>query len=229
MDNLLDMFVAQVGRSVQALRSRVPDAAIVSVAVALGLSLVVAGVMAWSSQGPSKAATSDPPVFESSEQSYTSTSTSTMRTGLVVHVAGAVRSPGLYRLADGSRVADAIEVAGGVDGSVDVDRVNLAAPVADGQRVFIARRGEPTPEPLEATSPVGAGGSGSATPKAPIDLNTASQQDLEALPGIGPSMAKAILDRRARVGRFSRVEDLLEVRGIGQAKLDQFRDLIAVR
>jgi competence protein ComEA len=134
-----------------------------------------------------------------------------------VHVAGAVARPGLYRLGGAPRVADAIDAAGGVAPSADLDAVNLAATVADGERVYVPEQGEALP-PMQA-----------ATDAGPIDLNTATAEQLDGLPGIGPSTAQAIVDYRQEHGRFRSVDDLLEVRGIGPSKLDDLRVKVRVR
>jgi competence protein ComEA len=152
----------------------------------------------------------------------TSTATSTEQTVLVVHAAGAVNAPGLYRVPSGSRVDDLISAAGGLAEDADRDRINLAAPLADGERVYIPRAGEAVP-PAEGPAP--AGGSASS---GPIDLNTATVDELDSLPGIGPSIAKAIVDERERNGPFRSVDDLERVRGIGPSKLDQIRALVTV-
>lgn len=144
---------------------------------------------------------------------------------VVVHAAGAVASPGLYRLAQGARVADVLDAAGGAAPDADLGRVNLAAPVADGSQVYVPRVGEAPPAGSLTT---GGGGGGRGAPAAPLDLNTATLAQLEELPGIGPSTARAILDERERRGRFGSVEELLDVRGIGPAKLDGLRDLVTV-
>lgn len=145
---------------------------------------------------------------------------------VVVHVAGAVGRPGLYRLPSPARVADAVAAAGGTTGEADLDRVNLAAPVADGERVYVPRRGEPAPEvaadaagggPPSAST--GGGRGGVSAPGARLDLNTATVEQLEALPGIGPATARAIVEHRSRHGPFRSVRQLLDVRGIGEAKL----------
>lgn len=144
---------------------------------------------------------------------------------VVVHVAGAVARPGLYRLPGGARVADALAAADGVASDADVDRINLAAPVADGERVYVPRRGEAVAEPVSAAGSSGAGprGAKERPPQAPVDLNTATVEQLEALPGIGPSIARAIVEHRTRHGRFRSVDDLLDVPGIGESKLNALR------
>jgi len=154
----------------------------------------------------------------------TTGTTSTTTRGLIVDVGGAVRSPGVYRLAVGSRVVDALEAAGGPAEDIDLDRINLASPIDDGQRVWMARRGEGAP------SSGSENGAGSTNPvPSSVDLNTATIEQLDALPGIGPATARAIIERRRQVGRFRSVEDLLTVKGIGSAKLDALRDSVVVR
>jgi competence protein ComEA len=218
-DAAAERVLACAARVIGAVRDRFTERQIVVIAcTSLGVVIILV-VMLSSSSTRTAPTRATPPVFDA-----VVSTTSTTQTMVVVHVAGAVRSPGLYRVPSGSRVADAIEVAGGVGADVDIDRVNLAAPVVDGARVFIARAGEPTPEMLgSADDPASVGAD-----VGPMDLNTATQQQLESLPGIGPSTAAAILEQRRRVGRFARVEDLLDVRGIGAAKLDQLRSHILV-
>jgi competence protein ComEA len=152
------------------------------------------------------------------------TTPTTPATDLVVHVAGAVAAPGVHTLPGGARVADAIEAAGGLASGADSARINLAAPLLDGARVYVPAVGEDPP-------PVAVGGAldGAAT-AAPglVDLNTADATALEALPGIGPATAAAILEHRSKVGSFSSVDQLLDVPGIGEAKLEALRDLVAV-
>ncbi|MEM8902514.1 MAG: helix-hairpin-helix domain-containing protein [Actinomycetota bacterium] len=138
---------------------------------------------------------------------------------LHVHAAGAVRQPGLYRMPAGARVADVIDAAGGVTPEADLDRINLAAPVTDGGQVFVPVEGEA----FAGASP-GAPGAPQAT--GPIDLNTADAARLEALPGVGPATAQAIVTHRDEHGPFASVDGLLDVSGIGPAKLDAVRDLV---
>jgi competence protein ComEA len=150
--------------------------------------------------------------------------TTTEPTEVVVHAAGGVVVPGLHSVPAGSRVADVLAAAGGPAADADLDRVNLAAPVVDGERVWFPRVGEAAP-------PAAVGGSGSgeaAAPSGPIDLNAATAEQLDELPGVGPSIAAAIVEHRERVGPFASVDDLLDVPGIGDAKLAQIRDLVVV-
>lgn len=141
-----------------------------------------------------------------------------------VHAAGAVRHPGLYELAAGERVADLLAAAGGPLPAADLDRINLAAPVADGTQVIVPRRGEPTPTP---SVPAG-DGTGAADPAAPVNINLAGPEELETLPGVGPSTAAAIIEYREASGPFTTVEQLIDVSGIGEAKLAALIDLVTV-
>ncbi len=139
---------------------------------------------------------------------------------LVVHVVGSVRRPGLYRLREGSRIADAVRRAGGATRRADLSLVNLAAPVADGVQVVVPRR--------VPAGGAAAGEAGSAqAPSGPVHLNTATLEQLDELPGIGPSTAQKILDFRQEHGAFTSVDELDAVPGIGPARLEQLRELAA--
>jgi competence protein ComEA len=153
---------------------------------------------------------------------------------MLVHVAGAVVGPGVYGLAPGARVRDAVAAAGGPAPDADLDRLNLATTLADGQRVEVPRAGDPEGsggvsggDGTGATggAPAAAGG---PSAEAPLDLNQATAEELDALPGVGPSIAAAIVAQRESVGGFRTVEDLLEVRGIGEARLAELRPLVTV-
>ena len=138
---------------------------------------------------------------------------------LVVDVAGAVRHAGLYRLRSGSRIDDAIAAAGGPTAKAQLDSVNLAAPVADGEQVVVPRRGVAA---VAAASSPAAGSS----PSAPLDLNSATLEQLESLPGVGPVTAQKILDYRQAHGAFHSLAELDAVPGIGPAHMAQLRGLV---
>ena len=152
-----------------------------------------------------------------------SVTTTTVPPGpVVVHVAGAVGAPGVQRLPAGARVIDAVDAAGGLLPDADASRVNLAAELVDGTQVYVPAIGEVAPAAVAGATATGGEGSG------PIDLNIADAVALETLPGVGPATAAAIIDHRERNGPFVSVDGLLEVRGIGEAKLAQLRDLVRV-
>lgn len=136
----------------------------------------------------------------------------------VVHVAGAVVRSGLVRVPVDARVADALAAAGGVVADADPDALNLAARVVDGARIYVPRRGE--------VVSVSAGAGAQVSADQPIDVNAADAAALDSLPGIGPSLARAIVAFRDAHGPFRSVDSLLDVPGIGTAKLEQFRALV---
>jgi competence protein ComEA len=142
------------------------------------------------------------------------------RARLVVHVVGAVRRPGLYRLADGARIADAVRRAGGATRRADLSLVNLAAPIADGSQVVVPRRAPPAASGSDE-------GADASVPAGPIHLNTATVEQLDELPGVGPVTAQKIVDYREQHGAFSSVDDLDAIPGIGPARLEQLRELVA--
>jgi competence protein ComEA len=139
------------------------------------------------------------------------------RPKLVVHVVGAVRRPGLYRLRDGARVADALARAGGTTRKANLEAINLAAPVVDGQQVLVPR--------IPALAADGA--PGAAQPTGPVSLSSATIEQLDELPGVGPVTAQKILDYRTAHGAFRSVEELDAVPGIGPARIETLRDLVA--
>ena len=189
----------------------------------LAATAVVAGL--WLTRPPAQPVEASLPLV-STTMSLPPASTATSEAEvLVVHVAGAVVVPGIHELPGGSRVVDAIEAAGGLAPQADGARLNLAAPVADGQRVYVPAVGEAAPPPVVGgTGPSGEAG---AVP-GPVDLNQADEAALDALPGVGPATAAAIIQHRQEIGRFTSVDQLLDVRGIGEAKLEQLRPLVTV-
>jgi competence protein ComEA len=136
---------------------------------------------------------------------------------MVVDVAGAVRRPGLVRLAKGARVADAVARAGGLTRRAARDAVNLAAPVSDGQQVLVPVRGSP------AGSAAGGGGAAAA---GPVSLSSATAEQLDTLPGIGPVTAQKIIDYRAQHGAFTSVDGLDAIPGIGPARIAELQGLV---
>ena len=139
-------------------------------------------------------------------------------TRVYVDVVGAVRRPGLYRLADGARVADAVARAGGPGPKAQLELVNLAARVADGEQVVVPARG--------AGAAVAPGGVGTA-PAGPVHLNSATLEQLDGLPGVGPVTAQKIVAYREAHGGFGSVDELDAVPGIGPARLADLRELVA--
>lgn len=144
---------------------------------------------------------------------------------LIVHVAGEVRRPGVYRLRDGARVDDAIDCAGGAARGADLGALNLAAKLEDGRQVLVPHRGG------TAAAPVPPGGGeapvpGVAPPGPPINLNTATLDQLDQLDGIGPATAQKILQYRQEHGGFSSVEELKEVPGIGDVRFKTLKDRV---
>jgi competence protein ComEA len=137
---------------------------------------------------------------------------------VVVHVAGAVADPGVYRMPAGSRVTDALQRAGGATGDAGTDALNLAAELADGQQVIVPER---------APAPAAAAGSAAAgTASGPISLGTATLEQLDTIEGIGPVTAQNILDFRTENGGISSVEDLDEISGIGPTTMEALRSAV---
>lgn len=147
---------------------------------------------------------------------------------VTVHVAGQVANPGVYAVPAGGRVADAVIAAGGTASEADVEQLNLAARLSDGERIYVPKKGEAPPVVAAGPAPAGGGTKAGGAPAGPVDLNTATAEQLEDLPGVGPATSKAILTYRANHGRFRSVTELLEVPGIGPAKLEALRPLVKV-
>ena len=151
---------------------------------------------------------------------------------IAVHVVGAVPRPGLYEFAEGARVQDAIDAAGGLLASASVDSINLAALLEDGQQLNIPYKAgeEPsTSNPNDDTSLVLPGvteETQSNSSQELININTASVEELDSLPGIGPTIAQRIIDYRDENGPFQTIEDILNVSGVGPSTFDQIKDLI---
>ena len=160
---------------------------------------------------------------------------------LTVHVAGAVKKPGVYVLSSAARVIDAVTAAGGPLTGADLEGINLAQTLVDTEQIYIpprsrrttpvtvAPRLKPSRSTTPSTTPGSSGSTGSTTGTTRVlNLNTATASELDALPGVGPATAKAIIDHRTKKGPFTKVEDLLNVSGIGPSKLAALRDQVAV-
>ncbi|HEY1274258.1 MAG TPA: ComEA family DNA-binding protein [Thermoleophilaceae bacterium] len=142
-----------------------------------------------------------------------------------VHVAGAVRRPGLYRVPQGSRVAAAIDRAGGPLPRADLAGVNLAARVEDGQQVVVPRRGAAAPGGA-AGGAGAAGANAAAAPGVKVSLGSATAEQLDGLDGIGPTLAQRIVEYRQAHGGFSSIDQLGEVEGIGEKRLEALREAV---
>ncbi len=138
---------------------------------------------------------------------------------LVIDVVGKVKKPGIVTVPKGSRVFEAVEAAGGLKGKVDTTSLNMARVLADGEQLLVG---------LEPAVVPGAGADAGGASTAKINLNTATAEQLDTLPGVGPVTAQSILSWREENGRFSSIDDLLDVKGIGDATLGELRDLVTV-
>jgi competence protein ComEA len=183
---------------------------LVTIAVAAGVLLTW-----WLLAERPRTASPDEPVALTSSQPSGRPSASPSAGQVVVDVEGKVKRPGIVTLPVGSRVHDAVAKAGGLTGKVDATGVNMARLLVDGEQILVGL------EPVAAASGGAAGASGGK-----ISLGTATLEQLDTLPGIGPVTAQAILDHRSEHGPFRSVDDLLDVKGIGQATLDDLRDQV---
>lgn len=152
---------------------------------------------------------------------------------VVVDVAGAVANPGVYELEEGSRVDDALDMAGGLKEDADISGVNRATLLVDGQRVYIPRVGEQMSGDggvAPASGQTGEAAGATSSPVAPqlVNINSAGVSELDALPGVGPATAQAIVDDRKENGPFTMVEDIMRVSGIGEKKFEKLKSLICI-
>lgn len=178
---------------------------------------VMSGI--WLGRGVAPPAT--PSVVQPSSGQGPSQATAAPGT-ILVHVAGWVAEPGVVSIPRGGRVGDAVAAAGGVRAGADLDGINLADVVVDGEQVSVPRPGQS--EGVDS----GPESAGAVTGDGRIRLNDATAAELESLPGVGPVLAERIMDHREASGRFEQVEDLLDVSGIGEAKLAALRDHVVV-
>lgn len=182
--------------------------------------LLTSAAADWAQGNKEPQAFAPPPSYTDSE---------IKQTKIKVYVSGAVRQPGLYDLPVGSRAWQAVEAAGGLREDANVEKVNLAKKLKDGNQVNVPALKAAAVRSKENYSGAGAAASGSrqASAAGRINLNRATAEELDGLPGIGPAMARRIVERR-QVRRFTKVEDLLQVKGLGKAKLERLRDLVEV-
>ncbi|MFI5834824.1 helix-hairpin-helix domain-containing protein [Micromonospora sp. NPDC051300] len=205
-----------------------------ALAAVAALVVLVAAVWAWRSRPTAEPVRPAAPSGDASAETATQAVTGAM-TGaaapagssgqVVVAVAGKVRRPGLVRLPAGARLADAVEAAGGALPGVDVALLNPARKVTDGELILV---GVTAPPGQAAPGPAGGGGAPGGPAAGPVNLNTATLAQLDALPGVGPVLAQRILDHREQHGGFRSVSDLRQVEGIGDARYEQLKDLVTV-
>lgn len=188
----------------------------VSSSVVAGFVLLLVLGLWWFTRPPSF---SSPPVEAGLAMAQPLPTPTSEPVVMTIHVAGAVRSPGVFTVLAEMRVIDAIELAGGLASTADLAQVNLAGTVADGERLWIPEIGSTEPAVIAGTTVGEDDGGGTG----PINLNTASVEALENLPGVGPATAAAIVSYRELSGPFGSVDQLLEVSGIGPAKLESIR------
>lgn len=172
---------------------------------------------------------SEPPAVPSPSESVEEIGTSPEPATLVVYVSGEVVNARVVHVPTGSRVTDAVALAGGLTADADVSAVNMARLVTDGEHIHIPAPGDP-PRPSTPPAPDGAVNDGESPPglSAPINLNTATGAELETLPGIGPSLSQRIIDYREQHGQFASIDQLLEVSGIGESKFTQLKEHVVV-
>ncbi|MCL2352036.1 MAG: helix-hairpin-helix domain-containing protein [Firmicutes bacterium] len=146
---------------------------------------------------------------------------------IVVYITGEVVNPGVYEADAGSRVNDALTMAGGATDEADLERINLASPLSDGEQITVPKIGDGEDEVpvIQEAQAADAGGENAG----PVNINTAGEAGLDALPGIGPATAKAIIEYRTKNGAFGDISDIKNVSGIGDAKYEQIKDLITVK
>ena len=204
------------------------------VASAVSVVIVVVGA-AWLLRAPAPTTEATIPLAQGSSPAVTlpppstvTTSPASVSRSLAVHVAGAVANPGVYQLGSSARVIDAVTAAGGPIADADLDGLNLAAALADGQRVYVPHAGEVDPAAVPSGGADIAAGAPADAHSGPVNVNTATAAELESLPGVGPATAAAIVDERTRNGPFASVDDLERVPGIGPSKLAALRAQVTV-
>jgi competence protein ComEA len=202
-------------------------AAVVLLIAGLGIAVLVsafssAGVTTTIAPAPSAASGTGTARSGSAPPSATGTAPGSA-VSLFVHILGAVAKPGLYQLHDGARAVDAVAAAGGFTAEADRQQLNLARLVSDGEQIYVPKVGEAGSGPPGSSAVGGAGAIGGK-----VNINTASESDLETLPRVGPTMAKRIIAWREANGRFATIEDLMSVTGIGEKTFAELKDLVTI-
>ncbi|MBG6107328.1 helix-hairpin-helix domain-containing protein [Frigoribacterium sp. CG_9.8] len=197
----------------RSVRARVGvGAAVVLVLLGLGIAVLVS---AFGSHGSSQSVT--PPALAATPGASGAGRSGTGAATIYIHILGAVAKPGLYLLRDGDRALDAAAAAGGFNAAADQSGLNLARLLVDGEQIYVPTIGG-TPAVTPGVSAVGG----------KVNINTADQTALETLPRVGPAMAKRIIDWRTTNGRFTALEDLMSVTGVGEKTFDSLKDLVTL-
>ena len=198
-----------------------------SMLVLLLLALVAGGGALYGMQAQQDATTLD----AATQPAAASSSGMAQEAGLTVYVTGAVNQPGVVTVASGARVADAVNACGGLSPEADADAVNMAQAVKDGQQIRVPMKGA-AKAAKDGTATKSAGGNGVvASPEDAgglVNINTADEKALDALPGVGPATAQKIIEYRETEGAFQSPEDIMKVRGIGKAKYEKMKDKITI-
>ena len=218
------------------------------IAIILIILVIIAYYYLYLKNSTEEISNQDLEVNNTQESNQTNETEKETEETIVVHISGAVNIEGIVELEAGSRIANAIEKAGGVKENADMTDINLAYPLEDGMKIHI-----PTKEETEAnknnenmidesyvTSSSGGvsskedtnstqGSSKSTTSNEKVNINTATQEELDTLPGIGPSIASKIIDSREQNGKFNSIEEIKEVSGIGDAKYEKIKDSITIK
>lgn len=190
------------------------------------LVVIIAGIFIYLYQNHS----TDYSFLEISESTVNSEVSNVLEEKIVIHIAGQVANPGIVELKDGARIVEAIEAAGGVTSDANLEKINLAYVLEDGMKVYIPSIADDDENNYVTTGSSGvSSNSSNATQTLKININTASVDDFSKIPGIGSSIASRIVEYRKENGKFSTVEDIKNVSGIGDAKFNNIKNYIYVK
>jgi len=189
---------------------------------ALALAILAGGVVLWTNRPQAEPIIISTPIPTSTPTAVIAPSPAPIR----VYVTGAVREPDVYTLPPNSIVKDAIAAAGGAASDADLDRINLAMQLADQAHIYVPHKGEENPPITPVVAKPSPGPAGNA---GLLNINTATVEELDTLPGIGPAIAQRIVDYRNDNGPFATIEDLMNVKGIGETTFAELKSKITVR